>query len=42
MNYEFSITKNPNPKKTPDPDKLRFGQKIQAHMYIMNYLEGGA
>ena len=37
MKYEFSITKNPNPKKKPDPDTLRFGTEFTDHMFIMDY-----
>ena len=40
MKYEFSITKNPNPKKKPDPDTLRFGTEFTDHMFIMDYQEG--
>ena len=40
MKYEFSITKNPNPKRKPDPDTLRFGTEFTDHMFIMDYQEG--
>ena len=40
MKYNFSITKNPNPKAKPDPDTLRFGTEFTDHMFIMDYQEG--
>ena len=40
MKYNFSITKNPNPKAKPDPDTLRFGTEFTDHMFIMDYEDG--
>ena len=40
MNYNFPITKNPNPKAKPDPDTLRFGTEFTDHMFIMEYEDG--
>lgn len=39
MEYNFSITKNTNPKKKPDPKNLPFGTVFTDHMFIMDYNE---
>lgn len=40
MNYDFPITKNPEPKAKPNPDTLRFGTEFTDHMFIMDYEDG--
>lgn len=40
MNYDFPITRNPNPKAKPDPDTLRFGTEFTDHMFMMEYEDG--
>ena len=37
MKYSFPVTRSPNPKAKPDPDKLRFGKTFTDHMFIMEY-----
>ncbi|MGF6375670.1 branched-chain amino acid aminotransferase [Clostridiales Family XIII bacterium PM5-7] len=37
MKYEFSVTKNENPKKKPSAKGLRFGTEFTDHMFIMDY-----
>lgn len=39
MEYNFSITKNTNPKQKPDPNNLPFGTVFTDHMFIMDYSE---
>ena len=40
MEYNFPITKNPNPGTKPDPNNLAFGTVFTDHMFIMDYTEG--
>lgn len=37
MKYEFSVTKNENPKQKPNAKGLRFGTDFTDHMFIMDY-----
>ncbi len=40
MTYDFSITRNPNPKPNRTQDHLVFGQHFSDHMFVMDYDEG--